>query len=163
MNKLTYFLFARCVVAALFFALTVATFGQSANSNASFVYGVWKIRSVSEVGGHGSEVARSAEKEIGKKIEFREKRMSYEAGSLFFDGPCTRAEYGLKKQKLGRRDVGVKGTLEFYDLVPKRRGWIEHIIVKCENGNEYQFELAKEKDLAIYYDGWFFFFEKVAK
>jgi hypothetical protein len=126
------------------------------------VYGVWKIQSVREVGGHAIESGQLAEKEIGREIVFRRKSISYKKRLLFLGNSCTRARYRIKTQKVGRNDVGEKGTLDFYDLGPRRPGWIEEVIVKCEGGGEYYFERAKGNSLAIYYDGWFFFLDKVA-
>ena len=89
--------------------------------------------------------------------------MSYENDLLYFNPVCRRPAYAFKKQKLSRHDVREKGTLEFYDLGPRRRGWIEYVTVKCEDGAEYDFERAESGRLAIYYDGWFFFLAKVPK
>jgi len=38
---------------------------------------------------------------------------------------------------------------------------MQRIVVLCKNHPKYYFELAKQDQLAIYYDGWFFFLEKV--
>lgn len=154
--------FLHTVPAALLLALTSAALGQGAKSDVSFLYGVWKIQSVSEVGGHAAASGQLAEKEIGREIEFRQKSMSYEERPFFLRDSCTRAKYRIKTQKVGKYDVGEKGTLEFYDLGPRRPGWIETVIVKCANGDEYWFERAQGKRLAIYYDGWFFFLQNVA-
>ena len=150
------------LLAALLLALTTATFGQDAKSDVSFVYGVWKIQSVREVGGHAPGSEQLGDKQVGREIEFRPKSMSYEKGQLFLVSSCTRAKYRIKTQKIGRHDVGEKGTLEFYGLGPRRPGWIEEVIVKCQNGDEYSFQRANLRRLAIYFDGWFFFLEKVA-
>src|SRR5262245_28181600 len=150
------------VLLVLLLVLTPLTFGQGGRSDPSFIYGVWRIQRVQEVGGHAIDSAR-ANREVGRELEFDRKSMSYQKELLFLGTSCRRANYSIKKQKVGTYDVGEKGTLEFYDLAPKRPGWIEYVIVKCDDRAEYYFERAKGNSLAIYSDGWFFFLQKVGR
>ena len=127
------------------------------------VYGTWKIHKFEEVGGHGIEKLELAQKEIGRKITFGRKAVSYDEDFLFFDPPCRGVSYSFEVHKLARTDVGVKGTLSFYGLNPVKEWQIQNVVVRCNGRPQYYFELAKDDQLAIYYDGWFFFLERVGK
>lgn len=127
----------------------------------SVMYGSWRIQRVEEVGGHGRETPDLARGQIGREIHFSQSAMVYDKGTLYFGRECRGLRYTVKRQRLGKQDVGEKGTLDFYGLGPARDGWIQYVVVRCRDGAEYAFEMAEDKRLAVYYDGWFFFLEKV--
>ena len=127
------------------------------------VYGTWKIHRFEEVGGHAGEKPGLAQKEIGRKIRFSRKAVSYDKDFLFFDPPCRRVSYTFEVRVLARNEVGVKGTLGFYGLNPVKEGQIQSVVVRCNGRPQYYFELAGGNQLAIYHDGWFFFLEHVGK
>jgi hypothetical protein len=53
----------------------------------------WEIYKFEEVAGHGREKRELAQKEIGRKITFGRKAVSYDKDFLFFDPQCSRVSY----------------------------------------------------------------------
>jgi hypothetical protein len=125
------------------------------------VYGTWKIHKLEEVGGHAGEKPDAARGEIGKRIRFGRGTVNYNRGFLFFDPPCRRMSYTFEARRLREYEAGEKGTLEFHGLSPAKEGRIQHVVVRCNGRPLSYFELAGGNQLAAYYDGWFFFLEKV--
>lgn len=52
-----------------------------------------------------------------------------------------------------------KGSLGFYGLEQRDSG--QFLVVRCSDRDMYFFELAKNQELAVYFDGWFFFLRKM--
>ena len=154
--------FRAITIVILFFVLVCTSHAQrkSPTRFPVFVYGTWRIHRLKEVGGHAGEKPDLAQKEIDRKISFDRKAISYDRGFLFFDPPCRRVSYTFEVHKIGKHDVGEKGTLDFNNLDPAKHGQVQNIVVRCNGRPKYYFELAKGNQLAIYYDGWFFFLEK---
>ena len=148
--------------ALLLLGLMCATQAQrkSTSTIPSSFYGTWKIYKFEEVGGHAGEKPELAQKEIGRKIRFSRKAVSYDKDFLFFDPACPRVNYRFKVHVLATNEVGVKGTLGFYGLNPLKEGQIRNIVLRCNGRPQYYFELAGGNQLAIYYDGWFFFLKQ---
>lgn len=53
---------------------------------------------------------------------------------------------------------GGDGSLGFYGLEQEESG--QFLVVSCNNREMYFFEVAKNQELAVYYNGWFFFLQK---
>ncbi len=104
-----------------------------------------------------------AQKQIGRTIKFGRKSISYDKDFLYFDPPCRSVSYTFAVQTIGRYDIGVKGTLDFYGLNPVKKRQIQNVVVRCNGRPVYYIELARGNKLAIYYDGWFFFLERVGE
>jgi hypothetical protein len=71
--------------------------------------------------------------------------------------------YKFEVRVIAKNEIGEKGTLDFYQLNPAKEGQIQNVVVRCNGRAQYYFELASGNQLAIYYDGWFFFLEQVGK
>lgn len=63
--------------------------------------------------------------------------------------------------KFRRVDVGDKGGSSFYGLDESMGKKNVTLIVRCNGHNAYYIDLTKNGQLAILYDGWFLFLEKV--
>lgn len=137
--------------------------GKASDQIPAFVYGTWRIHKLEEVGGHAGEAPDVARKEIGRKIRFGRKAVAYDGDFLFFDPPCRRVSYTFEEHKIGKYEAGRNGTLNFHGLSPARESRSLNVIVRCNGRPRYYFELAKDNELAIYYDGWFFFLKKVSE
>lgn len=126
------------------------------------LFGTWRIYRFEEVGGHVLETAQLAQKEIGRAVRFAKESFTYDKDFLSF-GPkqCPSLRYKFEIRKLKKSEIGQKGTLEFYGLEPSNKGEIRRIVVICDGHPAYYFEFSKGNQLSIYYDGWFFFLEKV--
>lgn len=150
--------------ALLLLGLMCATHAQrkATSTIPESVYGTWKIHKFEEVGGHAGEKPELAQKEIGRKIRFGRKAVSYDKDFLFL-APCRRVSYTFEVHVIAKHEVGEKGTLEFYGLNPVKEGQIQNVVVRCNGRPQYYFELARGNQLAIYYDGWFFFLEQAGK
>ena len=127
------------------------------------VYGTWKINRFEDLGGHAFEKPELAQKEIGRKIRFDRTAVTFDKNFLFFGASCPRVSYRFEVQSIGEYDVEEKGTLEFYELKPAKSGRVQNVVVRCNGRPKYYFELAAGNELAIYYDGWFFFLEQITK
>jgi|GEM_PF-6537987 len=127
-----------------------------------FIFGTWGIYKFEEVGGHAIERTELAEKEIGKKVSL--KSDSFVCGNNFLgvpQEPCSRVAYRLEVRRFTEYDGGGKGTLQFYGLEAAKKNETRRVAVVCNERPVCYFELAVRNQLAIYYDGWFFFLEKV--
>ena len=150
--------------AVLLLGLMCATHAQRKATSRipASVYGTWKVYKFDEVGAHAGEKPELAQKEIGRKIRFDRKAVSYDKDFLFL-APCRRVSYTFEVHVIVRDEVGEKGTLGFYGLNPVKEGQIQNVVMRCNGRPQYYFELAPGNQLAIYYDGWFFFLEQVGK
>jgi hypothetical protein len=157
--------FIVAISAVLFLGLIFISHAQSkaAPSFPASIYGTWKIYKLEEVGGHAGEKHDLAQKEIGKKIRFGRGTVSYDSGFLFFDPPCRRVSYTFEVHKLREYEAEEQGTLAFHGLNPAKDGQIQYVVLRCKGRSQYYFEWARGNQLAAYYDGWFFFLEKVVK
>ena len=127
----------------------------------SHIYGEWKINKFVEVGGHSGASRDDAEKQIGKRLKIERQSFTYDDGFLWFESsPCTGVQYEIEAQESKEREVRRKGSLAFYGLEAAQDNRSQFVIVTCGKRRLYYFELAKEKELAVYYDGWFFFLKK---
>ena len=125
-------------------------------------WGTWRVYKRAEVGGHAEEKPEKAAEEIGRRVKLGRRTFSHDRGLFFYDPPCRRPRYTFEVRRYGPGD---KGALAHYDLSEygqgeARYGWVQSVIVRCGNEKEYYFELAKGKQLAVYYDGWWFFLKK---
>jgi hypothetical protein len=152
------------VPCVLLLVLGCASFSQAKSPSKipPFVYGTWRIYKFTEVGGHAGEKPDLAKKEIDRKISFGRRTMSYDNGFLFLDPPCRKVSYVLEVRTLRRNGVGEKGTLAWHGLNPAKSKQIQNLVVRCNSRPAYYFELTDNHQLAIYYDGWFFFLKKVS-
>jgi hypothetical protein len=100
--------------ALLLLSFMCATHAQrkAASTIPASVYGTWEIYKFEEVAGHGREKRELAQKEIGRKITFGRKAVSYDKDFLFFDPQCSRVSYTFEVRELARNEVGEKGTLD---------------------------------------------------
>ncbi|HYV12613.1 MAG TPA: hypothetical protein VE980_17060 [Pyrinomonadaceae bacterium] len=151
--------------AVLLLSLMCATHAQrkATSTIPASVYGTWEIYKFEEVGGHGRENRELAQKEIGQKITFGRKAVRYDKDFLFFDPQCPRVSYTFEVHVLARNEISEKGTLDFYGLNPVKEGQIQNVVLRCNGRPQYYFELAAGDQLAIYYDGWFFFLKQGRK
>jgi len=53
---------------------------------------------------------------------------------------------------------GEEGSLSFYGLEQAESG--QFLVVSCEKRDSYFLEVAKNQQLAVYYDGWIFLLRK---
>jgi hypothetical protein len=53
-----------------------------------------------------------------------------------------------------------KGTLEFYGLEGASKNQSHRLVVLCNGRAKCHLEVAKDEQLALYYDGWLFFLRK---
>jgi hypothetical protein len=127
----------------------------------AFIFGAWRIFKFEEVGGHGSEKPELAKEEIGRKVRFGRNSFSYDSNFLFFESKsCSLVKYTLEIDRFEEYVQREKGTLGFYGLEGVKENQTQRVVVLCGGRPTYDFELAKGNQLAIYYDGWFFFLEK---
>lgn len=128
-----------------------------------FFFGTWTIHKFEEVGGHAFEKPEKAQKEIGKKIRFEKTTYSSDQGFLFFEPkPCAKVRYLRTIERFRREyDPYEKGTLLFYGVSGAKPNRTDSVMVKCLGRmGEAAFELTKDNELAIYYDGFFFYLKK---
>ena len=123
----------------------------------SFIKGTWEIARYVEIGGHAYEKPDLAQAEIGKQITLDKFKVEYDQNFLFFGDTCENVVYKTTKHPFR---YGDKGTLWFYDLPEAQRKRAEDFIVECNGKDQYYFEVTKDKQLSIYYDGWFFILKK---
>lgn len=119
-----------------------------------FVYGTWVVYKFVEVGGHAGETRERAEAQVGKMLKISTQSFNHD-NNLFWLGStaCKSVKY-----KLVSEDDGGKGSLGFYGLADSER--TEFISVICDKQAVCSLELAKNQELAVYLDGWFFFLRK---
>jgi hypothetical protein len=123
----------------------------------SYVRGTWVIARYAGLGGaHAVEKPDMPGAEIGKKITFGD-RFSHDKDFLWFDDDCPNFGYVREKSVLSGTE---KGTLSFYGSKEALGNRIDSVIVTCNGRKHYQFEIARDRELAIYYDNWFFFLRK---
>ncbi len=126
-----------------------------------FVYGTWTINRFVEVGGHSPRTKEQANAQIGKTLKIRVRTFDHDNDMLWFgNDPCKSVNYRMKVNKEGEYDVGDKGTLGFNGLEPASNDYDEFLVVSCSKREMYFLEFAKNQELAVYYDGYFFFLRK---
>lgn len=127
------------------------------------VYGTWAIYRYVEVGGHAGETKERAKTQIGKTLRIGVKSFDYDSDILWFaSDPCKSVHYRMKVDKEGDEDLG-DGSLGFYGLESAKSDRDEYVVVSCSQRELYFLQLAKNQDLAVYYDGWFFFLRETKK
>lgn len=124
----------------------------------SFAKGTWEIVRYVEIGGHAYEKPDLAQAEVGKKITFDKFTVKYDSSFLFFEDICENTSYKIVKRPF---EAGDKGSLWFYDLPEAQNKRVENFIVSCNDEDRYYFDVTKDKQPSIYFDGWFFFLEKL--
>ncbi|HEU0174740.1 MAG TPA: hypothetical protein VFV58_10795 [Blastocatellia bacterium] len=128
----------------------------------AFIFGTWRIFKFEEVGGHGSEKPELAKEEIGRKVRFGRNSYSFDGNFLFFESkPCSQVRYTFEVDRFEEYVQREKGTPYSYGLEGAKENQTQSVVVSCGGRPMYYFELAKGNQLAIYYDGWFFFLEKM--
>ena len=142
------------VIAILFLFVTSTGYPQQSDSQRAppWVYGQWTIAKFVEVGGHAAEKREKADAQIGKTLRIGAKSFDHDSKFLFFDDSCKNARYRLEATESD------KGSLGFYGLDEEDKG--QFLVVRCGNRDSYSLELAKSQELAVYFDGWFFFLRK---
>lgn len=124
----------------------------------SFVKGTWEVVRFVEIGGHAYEKPDLAQAEVGKKITFDKFAVKYDKNFLFFEDTCENTRYKIVKRPF---EAGDKGSLWFYDLPEAQDKRVENFVVGCIGEDRYYFDVTKDKQLSIYFDGWFFFLKKI--
>lgn len=128
----------------------------------SNVWGKWKIVRFEEVGGHAHETEEKAKGEVEKTITFSKNQLDFESPFLFFDrNICTKPQYSIKIKPQKEYDASDKGSLDYFGLKAQQEGQSKNLIITCGGTPMYWFEFAPNNELAIYYDGWFFFLTNV--
>jgi hypothetical protein len=117
-----------------------------------FLYGQWTINTFVEVGGHTGQTKERAEEQIGKVLRIGKQSFDHDSKFLWFEDSCKGASYRM--QLLDSE----KGSLGFYNLEQRDSG--QFLVVRCSKRDMYFLELAKNQELAVYYNGWFFFLRK---
>jgi hypothetical protein len=142
-------------VAAIVFLL-VGSAGYSQGNHSlrvpQFVYGQWTIERFAEVGGHGAQTKERAQAEIGKTLRIGVQSFKHDPKFLWFDDGCKNVRYRMQETD------GEEGSLGFYGLGQLGSG--QFIVVSCGNRDMYFLEVAKNQELAVYYDGWFYFLQR---
>jgi hypothetical protein len=127
----------------------------------SYIYGRWQIDRFVEVGGHTAETKNRAESQVGKTLNVDRMRFRHDDGLLWFGRtPCRNVRYGVEVHKDTQYVVGDKGSLSFYGLETPENDQETFFVVNCDKRDLCLLELAKNRELAVYYDGWFFFLKK---
>lgn len=141
-------------VVLLLLLVASTTYSQRSHSQhvPSFVYGRWTIFKFVEVNGHAGQTKEKAKAQIGKTVTLGVKSLAHDKKFLWFDDACKNVSY--KMEEPDRED----GSLGFYGLEQQESG--QFLLVSCDGRDSYFFELAKNQELAVYYDGWFFFLRK---
>jgi hypothetical protein len=140
------------IVILLFSSLSYAQANRTQRVPQS-VFGEWAITKFVEVGGHATQTREKAQAQIGKMLRLGARSFAHGPGFLYFEDSCTNPTYTLQATT-GEE----QWSLDWHDLEQKDKGQI--LVVRCGHHNSYSFELAKNQELAIYYDGWFFFLKK---
>jgi hypothetical protein len=130
---------------------------KSSTNLPDIVWGTWEIYKYYEVGGHAGEKPEKAKNEFGKIIKFSKGAIDYSKKFLFFDPPCQKISYSIKVINSEEFAPDEKSTLRYYGLSSAWENQTKYIIVECNSAPQYFFEITKDNQLAIYYDGWFFF------
>ncbi|HEV8482248.1 MAG TPA: hypothetical protein VGV87_01710 [Blastocatellia bacterium] len=150
---------AATIILVLMASIQLCAFEKTARVP-SFVFGTWKIYRVQEVGGHAGHDA--AEKEIGKEFYLGKDVFRHDLNLLFFENkPCQNPRYNFTTRRFSQYDVVDKGTLLFYGLDAAKPNTVRQIVLHCRDAGGASFEVTKDNELALYYDGYFFFLKKV--
>jgi hypothetical protein len=114
------------------------------------------------VGGHLSEKSELAQQEVGRKVKLA--RGSFALDKIFLsftEKECTRVRYEFQVRRFQEPSGAEKGSLEFYGLEAAKKNQTQRVTALCKGCPVFYCEVAKGHQLAVYYDGWFFFLEKV--
>lgn len=141
------------------------TFAHSSSNGPTSVpsstWGEWKVIRFVEVGGHAGETPDKAKSETGKTITFSSSSVEYTSPFLFFDeSGCKGPQYSLKVAKHKEYEVVERGTLDYYGLETPSKNQSKELVISCSGPPSYFFEYALHNELAIYFDGWFFYLSK---
>jgi len=130
----------------------------------STIRGTWVIYKFTEVGGHAGETIELAQAQIGRTLRIGRLTFEHDKDALWFGHtPCKNARYMIETHKNSQYDVGDKGSLGFYGLEPAESDRDEFLVVSCAKRAVCTLEFARNHELAVYYDGWFFFLKQEAK
>jgi hypothetical protein len=143
------------MTAIVFLLVGAAGYSQGNHSQRvpQFVYGPWTITKFVEVGGHARQTKERAQEQIGKTLKIENKSFDHDSKFLWFEDSCKSVSYRMQATD------NEEGSLGFYGL--EQRGSGQFLVVRCSNRDMYFLELAKDKELAVYCDGWFFFLRKI--
>jgi hypothetical protein len=129
----------------------------------TLVYGTWEIYKFVEVGGHAGEIKEHAQSQIGKTMKIGGQSFEHDDDTLWFGRtPCKTARYRIEVHRIGPEYEVDPGALSFHDLDRPESDRDEFVVVSCAKRELCFLEFAKNQDLAVYYDGWFFFLRKKA-
>jgi hypothetical protein len=142
------------VAAILLLFVTSTSYPQGNDSQRvpRSVYEQWTIAKFVEVGGHAAQTREKAQAQIGKTLSIGAKSFDHDSKFLWFEDSCKNVSYKMQAAD------SEKGSLGFYGLEQEDSG--QFLVVSCSNRDLYFLELAKNEELAVYYDGWFFFLRK---
>jgi hypothetical protein len=102
------------------------------------------------------EKSLAARAQIGKALKIGPQSFSHDNNLLWLGTtPCKNVHY---KMRVESSDESGKGSLGSYGLESAEVG--QFVIVNCDKQDVCSLELAKNQELAVYFDGWFFFLRK---
>jgi hypothetical protein len=142
------------MAAIVFLLVGSASYSQGNHSQRvpQFVYGQWTITKFAEVGGHAGQTKERAQEQIGKTLRIGNQSFDHDSKFLWFEDSCKNASYRMQTTD------NEKGSLGFHGLEQQDGG--QFLVVSCSKRDMYFLELAKNEELAVYHDGWFFFLRK---
>jgi hypothetical protein len=141
-------------IVCLLFGLPSYPQGTHSQRVPQSVFGEWKIVRFVEIGGHAGQTKEQAQGQIGKTLKIGNQSFNHDSKFLWFDDSCKNVSYRMQSTANG------EGALGFYGLDQEDKG--QFLVVRCGNRDMYFLELAKNQELAVYYDGWFFFLRKAS-
>lgn len=150
------------IVVMLFLLFCSSAKAQSTFSKPpKFIFGTWEIYR-HEYTSRGTLITANRLKSyIGKKVTFAEKSFSHDKDFLFFDDECDLRKYTFETFKGLEGEVGkTQGTLWMFGKKESQKNKIQWIKPNCGGQDMYYFEITKNKELAIFYDSYFFFLRK---
>jgi len=129
-----------------------------------FIFGTWKIYKYKFIGGGTLITIDKAKSYVGKKVVFDKRSFHHDQDFLWFDDECGLTKYTFETFAGLEGEVGkTQGTLWAYDVKEAQKNKIQWIKPNCDGVDYYYFEITKSKQLAIFYDHYFFFLKKVSK
>ena len=125
------------------------------------VYGAWVIYKFAEVGGHARQTKERAQAQIGKTLKIGRQSFEYDDNTLWFGRmPGKIPRYRIEVHRIGPDYEVDRGSLSFHDLDRPEADRDEFVVVSCAKRDLCYLEFAKNQEVAVYYDGWFFFLRK---
>lgn len=148
------FIFSIALLLCTVFGAAGQTYHVFSKKIPRFVYGTWEIYRFEENRGtiHDPKVF------LGKKVRFSNKSFTCDKNFLFFNHPCRLYKYDYTDFRPEEGDIN-SGFLIWTENGFKDR--TKRFRVHYRKGGYYgEFEIARNNDLMIYYDGWLYFLRK---